>query len=186
MIYFARNLKTGNIKIGMTDNLTQRLQQLKGQYGDLELLATMPGGRALEVALDMAFASYLVEGMGREWFHDNEALRRYIRNYAKVPRTERRQITGLPNPPTYDRVVNCHLHDLVMQRRKQLAFHDLRLEDISAVTDIPLSELRRLYQNRTQKFRGEALDKLLEYFGCRVNDLLQLSPERHLTRVNHS
>lgn len=174
MIYFVRSLKTGYIKIGMTIDMQQRVRQLSTEYGKVELLGTIPGGRAFETALHMAFDAYLVEGMGREWFRDNDDLRKYINRYAKMPEQFRRERPIPIKPPAYDRGVNCHLYDVFMQRREQRGFENLTLEDIQQSTGVPLRMLRSLVQNKADRFDNAAMDALMNYFGCDVNDMLKL------------
>jgi hypothetical protein len=56
MIYFAR-LPSGSIKIECTDDVDQRMQSLKFQYGSgLAILHTMPGGQEAEHELHERFA----------------------------------------------------------------------------------------------------------------------------------
>jgi hypothetical protein len=56
LIYFAQT-PTGSIKIGCTENLDVRLDQLRAHYGaELALLATMPGDRSTEAEIHGRFA----------------------------------------------------------------------------------------------------------------------------------
>jgi hypothetical protein len=59
MIYFARAVEIENapIKIGFSDDIDRRLEQLEWRYRTpLALLATMPGGREEEKAVHERFA----------------------------------------------------------------------------------------------------------------------------------
>ena len=57
MIYFAQIQATGGIKIGFSDDVPTRLEQLERYYGcPMALLATMPGDRATETEIHGRFA----------------------------------------------------------------------------------------------------------------------------------
>lgn len=75
MIYFVRKVKTGQIKIGHSSNVTQRMRELRAEHGPIDLLAVIPGGEREEKALHARwewFHSHL------EWFNSGTALLRYI------------------------------------------------------------------------------------------------------------
>jgi hypothetical protein len=56
MVYFAQ-LPGGSVKIGYTETLDARLDQLRAHYGaELALLATMPGDRSVEAEIHDRFA----------------------------------------------------------------------------------------------------------------------------------
>lgn len=57
MIYFAQPVDGGPIKIGYSEDVSQRLIQLESDYGQpLALLATLDGGRTEEQALHARFS----------------------------------------------------------------------------------------------------------------------------------
>jgi hypothetical protein len=58
VIYFAQSLDGGAVKIGFSDDVDARRQQLELHYGcPLALLATMEGGREQETAIHRRFRS---------------------------------------------------------------------------------------------------------------------------------
>jgi hypothetical protein len=80
-VYFME--RDGYVKIGMSKNVQQRLDQVsRGSammpgmtVGPVRLLAKIPGGREQEYALHRRFAALHVHG---EWFRPGEALTGYI------------------------------------------------------------------------------------------------------------
>ncbi len=65
-VYFARRLNDGAIKIGFTNDVTRRMDEV-----DTSVLAKIPGNKTLELALHEAFADARIEG---EWFRSTEEL----------------------------------------------------------------------------------------------------------------
>lgn len=75
MIYFVRKVSTGQIKIGYSGNVQERMRSLRSEHGPLELLAVIPGDERAEKAQHARwewFHSHL------EWFNSGTALLRYI------------------------------------------------------------------------------------------------------------
>lgn len=62
----------GLIKIGTTVQYRTRMGALRSAYGELTVLAVMPGGYPEEAQLHRTFAAHLAEG--REWFHPAPVL----------------------------------------------------------------------------------------------------------------
>lgn len=83
MIYFLKRAD-GAIKIGTTNDYRSRVNGLRSEHGDLELIGWMDGGRDKEVELHAMFTSNRV---GRsEWFTDSEEIAAYIStNAIKTP-----------------------------------------------------------------------------------------------------
>lgn len=80
MIYFAKAVTSGNIKIGFTRSPAKRLSQLQANLDqDVEMLATMPGGFTLEASLHAKFIASRISG---EWFKPTEDLVNYIKTAA--------------------------------------------------------------------------------------------------------
>ncbi|GAA3417589.1 GIY-YIG nuclease family protein [Streptosporangium vulgare] len=87
LVYFVE--REGLIKIGTTTNLANRLKSIsKGSsmpagmtVGPVELLATEPGGRAVEGRLHGRFRKTRIHGT--EWFRPSKALRNYIDDLAR-------------------------------------------------------------------------------------------------------
>lgn len=77
VVYFVRAENTGNIKIGWTCRLSNRLSGLRTSSSEvLTLLGAIPGGRDLEARLHRKF-KHLHER--REWFRGERELLEYIR-----------------------------------------------------------------------------------------------------------
>lgn len=80
IVYFVRNADTGQIKIGISNDVTRRLRTLQtGSAAALDLLGTMPGGRAKEAELHARFAD---SRTGGEWFDPTPELDRFIEEHA--------------------------------------------------------------------------------------------------------
>jgi hypothetical protein len=72
MIYFIRNIETGEIKIGVGVRPRSRLKQLQtGSSATLELMGAIPGGIWEERELHRKWQRYRVRG---EWFEPNAEL----------------------------------------------------------------------------------------------------------------
>ena len=84
MIYFVQRENT-DIKIGTTEKIHQRLDQLIAQYGELKVLGLMLGGPTEERRLHSRFYIYRTEGMKkREWFYAAPAIEQFIAENAKI------------------------------------------------------------------------------------------------------
>lgn len=77
MIYYVRRADTGEIKIGHSCNMPQRMATLRSEVGPIEILATTPGGKVEEQALHRRFEWFSTRG---EWFVSSTALTSHIRN----------------------------------------------------------------------------------------------------------
>ena len=76
MIYFARPMRGGPVKIGSTCQLKTRLKELCRIWKtNLEVLAIMDGGLAVEKGLHRKFEHL---ALGNEWFLPGEDLFRFI------------------------------------------------------------------------------------------------------------
>lgn len=76
MIYFVSAETRGDIKIGTTIRLSQRLKQLEKECGrTLSVLGVLPGSYAEEHALHAKFSHLLVDG---EWFRWTPELMDFI------------------------------------------------------------------------------------------------------------
>lgn len=74
VVYFVQRTD-GRIKIGTTWWLASRMRDLTAEHGELQVLATIPGGPPLEGALHRRFRRARVEG---EWFRPHKVLREFI------------------------------------------------------------------------------------------------------------
>jgi hypothetical protein len=90
MIYFIET-QDRKIKIGFSDQVGKRIQQLASNVGPVTLLATQPGDRAVEALLHEMFADERLHG---EWFEASPRLLRYA-NGLNYPTTE------VPDPVSY-------------------------------------------------------------------------------------
>lgn len=73
-VYFIRNTHNGNVKIGITANVSRRLKQLQGNYDPGALIVVgviSQGGIDVERQLHERFAQYRLHG---EWFEWNEEI----------------------------------------------------------------------------------------------------------------
>lgn len=61
VVYFVQR-SDGDIKIGCTSNLKQRLTGLKSEYGEVTLLATIPGDRETEDEIHKRFSTLRRQG----------------------------------------------------------------------------------------------------------------------------
>jgi DNA-binding Xre family transcriptional regulator len=160
MIYFVQRAN-GNIKIGFTDNIKDRLRSLQGAYDGVELLGIMEGDRATEKALHNQFRFCWVEG---EFFVDTFELLEYIAEHATpfiVP-TELNKIKG-------------HVRNnlIALMAKRQLEVERLiNLYDIADDVDWSMDELRRLYNGTMRSYNLEKIERLCRYFKCEVGDLL--------------
>jgi hypothetical protein len=81
VIYFVSPLTGGDVKIGTTARLSQRLANLRSQRKTgLRVLGVMDGGREREAELHELFAH--LRGHG-EWFRPGDELLEYVRQNAR-------------------------------------------------------------------------------------------------------
>lgn len=79
-VYFIRSGKV--VKIGMSDNVAKRMDQLKvSTHRKLKLVALADGGMALEKELHARFAAYRIRG---EWFRWSQEISDYIADLPPV------------------------------------------------------------------------------------------------------
>ncbi len=82
-VYVLRRQRDGMIKIGYSTNVTNRIRGLSDGHGELELLFTLHGDRAVEQALHERFQRHRRER--REWFAEEGELKQWIKG--KLPRS---------------------------------------------------------------------------------------------------
>lgn len=75
MVYFVRHIGSGEIKIGYSLCVANRMQSMFWEFGRIELLAVIHGQRDLERAHHAWFAALRAHG---EWFTPGEELLAYI------------------------------------------------------------------------------------------------------------
>jgi putative transcriptional regulator len=66
-------------------------------------------------------------------------------------------------------VIKCRLSSLLGDRK-------LKIADVARDTGINRGTLTRLYHETAERIELDVLDKLCEYFGCEVQDLLRYEP----------
>ena len=77
MIYFIRNIVSGDIKIGFSDTPTKRLRDLQtGSADKLVLMKTIPGDKELEAQIHQQFSHCRLDG---EWFSPTDELLEFVR-----------------------------------------------------------------------------------------------------------
>lgn len=76
-VYFARRIEDGTIKIGFSAFLSQRMFFLESRYGEMDLLASMPGNRITERLVHLAFSDSQIK-KGTELFRPDESLLEFI------------------------------------------------------------------------------------------------------------
>jgi hypothetical protein len=82
LIYFVESSEGLRIKIGTTIRLSQRIKQLRSQYGEgLKVVAVTEGSFVEEARLHARFADLRIEG---EWFVAHPVIRAFIRDHADV------------------------------------------------------------------------------------------------------
>ena len=67
-------------------------------------------------------------------------------------------------------MIKCRLSSLLGDRK-------LKIADVARDTGINRGTLTRLYHETAERVDLDVLDKLCEYFGCEVQDLLQYKAE---------
>ena len=73
-VYLIRNMETGNLKIGFSTNVDERIKILKCGIGaDVEIISQKPGTFKDESALQKRFIKDRIFG---EWFNDTEEIRK--------------------------------------------------------------------------------------------------------------
>jgi hypothetical protein len=77
-VYFIQCQDTGHVKIGHSNDVLRRLEQLQtGNSGRLVLIGFVPGGSAIEKSYHHAWQYSKVRG---EWFDDSRLVE-YIEKY---------------------------------------------------------------------------------------------------------
>jgi DNA-binding XRE family transcriptional regulator len=87
-VYFMRESGAGHIKIGFTNHIHRRLDQVKVYSAhEITLLGAEPGDEAHEARLHQRFAADRVRG---EWFAASPALLAYIEQLPPVAKPKRK------------------------------------------------------------------------------------------------
>lgn len=167
VVYFAES-PLGMIKIGTSQNAHARLQSLGGD--SLRLLATTPGGFALEKDLHNRFCHFAVRSRGPEWFWPCPDLLNVIRRAKRGIRF------------TSDHALRTWMEERNIDRKElarltQLPFHVICETIRAGINDITvLSELTaltgidpRVMMNSSLAGRGRA---------CRIMGISDYRPQR--------
>ena len=67
-------------------------------------------------------------------------------------------------------MIKCHISRLMGEKKKKIS-------DVSVATGINRGTLTRLYYEKAERIELETLDKLCEYFNCRVEDIFEFIHE---------
>lgn len=79
IVYYVTNRPAGEIKIGTTTKLRERVRSLRNARPGVLLAATEPGGHGIEMARHKRFAEYRIDGgKEREWFRATSDLDGWI------------------------------------------------------------------------------------------------------------
>ncbi|WP_340618454.1 GIY-YIG nuclease family protein [Xenorhabdus entomophaga] len=87
-VYFVLDVENERVKIGVSNNISQRVNTLKRQYGAKKLIfiSIIPsGGVKAESALHRFFSPLRIEkkGLGREWFSYTDELSDFVNSLNK-------------------------------------------------------------------------------------------------------
>jgi hypothetical protein len=75
-VYFMRSADTGRIKIGYSQNVLRRRNELQGAHGGrIQILLTVPGGPTLEAEMHERFKAHMTFG---EWFEPADEILAFI------------------------------------------------------------------------------------------------------------
>jgi putative transcriptional regulator len=76
-------------------------------------------------------------------------------------------------------MIRCHLGRLLGDRK-------LKIADVVRDTGINRGTLTRLYYETSERVELEALDRLCEYFGCEIEQLLEYVPDAASTQLEQA
>lgn len=160
LIYFIQHTD-GYIKIGSTDNLDIRFLQLRAEYKvKLTILGVHEGDRKTETRLHQQFKAWWRFG---EWHYPSEPVLQYIADNTYMPTL---RIT--PRKPTYrfklKRLMVAHsakVNDLITQTR------------LAKETGLPENLINRLANRKMRIPSDNVVAALLQYFGCKYDDLIE-------------
>ena len=81
VIYFVQR-EGGDVKIGTTVNLGQRLSTLRGEHGNIKLLGIIKGNYVKEKILHWCLSDSRLDG---EWFILTDEIQNIINTYSRLP-----------------------------------------------------------------------------------------------------
>jgi hypothetical protein len=145
VIYFVESSEGLRIKIGTTIRLSQRIKQLRSQFGEgLKVVAVTEGGFVEEARLHARFADLRIEG---EWFAAHPAILGFIRDHADTwDGTDE-----VPFPP-----VTTIRMDSAVHERAALAASMMKMSLADYVTEVLRKAADRDIVREAKKLTGEA------------------------------
>lgn len=116
LVYYIRRTSDGAVKIGTTRSFTQRLADLRGLFGELQVLLTESGTMKNEKLRHKQFAAYRI---GRtEWFIPSKTLLAWIESRRGDYGMRRSQQPGVMPRADLHRLVVAAPSDRALQWRK--------------------------------------------------------------------
>lgn len=169
MIYFVQYPEDRYIKIGTTNDLSTRFQELCDDYGiKLQLLGVHEGGYRTETELHTRFSKYWRFG---EWFKPSDELMTYIRDNTTLPQLYSRTKNEQHIKPLIYRIPT-RVPELI--RKKLGDGHDPDEYQIAKQLRLP-TLIIHIYVNGLVEYPDR---KILEiwcgYFDCPLEDLISL------------
>lgn len=174
IVYFAQRAD-GDIKIGWTDNVHNRIPALRSKHGALNLLGVIDGGRDVEKALHTRFAEYRrptgkhngLLAIYNEWFSPAKALTDFIEAEAR-PLSLKRQ--------TSMAVLN-RVPELVAE--KFGGKDKINLTHVQAETKLNYATVSKWVKGKhEQRIDLDALETWCKYLGVGVGDILVYVPDK--------
>lgn len=151
MIYFIRNGR--GIKVGFSENVEKRLRVFRTTIPEIELIATMPGGRGHERALHVMLAEHRMDG---EWFRDNEHVRSAI-EFAVANGVEELKSVRRTTEPLDETVIKAkRLAEIIMRGRAKTS-----IDDVKDIYGVPSSVIYNLRYNPDNRLSASSYIDLL-------------------------
>jgi len=173
MIYFLQRAD-GAIKIGTTEQYYTRIYQLIREYGDLDLLGLMDGGREIERQVHERFSHVRVKRT--EWFMQSTDLLDYIRfnTHLQLPPVPEKviQVKSRKTPTTPGRVRN-RLIELI-SKKQQVENRLIKIRELAQETGISHQTIYSWMDDNLTRFEVKVCDAFCRYFDCNYGDLLYL------------
>lgn len=148
MIYFLQR-SNGDIKIGVTINLNQRLSQLRKKHGNLNVIRVVEGYERKEWQLHQRFAPLRQDG---EWFTPAPELLAYINECKATDRILDTSVASIP-------VRHIYLKRLMDER-------GLSISDIQFGAKLNNSTVRRWASGNVQRLDSELVERVCAFLDC--------------------
>lgn len=186
MIYFARASNgTGLIKIGYAIDPRERLKEIQRMSPvSLIILQVISGGRKKEALLHKHFSEFRQHG---EWFEPNDELFELISDTSLVsgiwtkleskrqpidkPRPIRDKSKSVIRSSCGRKTIGFRLREM-MARKSNADKKKCTYEVIQKATGISPNTLSRMGQNKMAMMNLSVVDRLVEYLGCELDELI--------------